>query len=107
MIQAASGAGSIPRQISPRPASSAGRDAGPVETCKALVKPHPHLSACSVSRTKSLQHKKDFDMAAAASEKWRYQLLVQSNADEEKIQDAINALGGEGWELVAVYPKGS
>ena len=36
--------------------------------------------------------------------KWKYRLLpLAANRDDQAVQEALNELGKQGWELIAVY----
>lgn len=39
-------------------------------------------------------------------ERWQYQLItLASDRDALQVQDTLNAVGNDGWELVAIYPS--
>ncbi len=41
-------------------------------------------------------------------EKWEYELLVESpNSGIERVQNALNTLGSDRWELVSSYMSGA
>ena len=39
-------------------------------------------------------------------QKWEYKILSRGYEPNEVMQDRLNKLGNEGWELVAVTPEG-
>ncbi len=40
-------------------------------------------------------------------QKWEYKILGRAYELNEVMQDRLNKLGNEGWELVAITPSGS